>query len=143
MSHQTIQIAFPGLRVGIVENDWNNMRGLEASLKAMGCEIIWKARNEEEAQVEATKLSSSNNGRDYQPGWELIKHFYKQRQGKSFAAIIYTTTPMTDSIALEAIRMGCSYIVKEDLWNQDTEVLASALLAALSNSVTLSHEVAS
>lgn len=153
MSHQAIQISFPGLKVGIVENDWNNMRGLEASLAAMGCEIIWKARNEEEAQAEAAKqlpqvafvdlrLHAGSNGHDHQPGWELIKHFYKQKQGKPFAAIIYTGTPMTDSIALEAIRMGCSYIVKEDLWEKDTLVLASALLAALSNSVMLSHEVA-
>lgn len=153
MVRQNLQISFPGLQVGIVENDWHSMRGLEESLKAMGCDIIWKARDEEDAQEKAAaqlpqvafidlRLHSKDNGHGYQSGWELIKHLYKQKQGKQFAAIIYTGTPMTDTIVLEAIRMGCSYIVKEDLWEKDTEVLASALLAALSNSVMLSHEVA-
>jgi two-component system, NarL family, response regulator LiaR len=148
-----VQISFPDLEVGIVEDELYTLQGLEARLMALGCQIVWKAGDAEEAKVAAAEhlpqvvfvdlsLRVPDNGRDYRPGWELIKHLDKQKQGKLFASIIYTGTPMDDAIVLEAIRMGCSYIIKQDVWDKDTEMLASALLAAMSNSVFLSHEVA-
>jgi DNA-binding NarL/FixJ family response regulator len=37
--------------------------------------------------------------------------------------------------------LGCSYVVKQDLWEKEQAILAGALLAAQSGSVFLSREV--
>jgi NarL family two-component system response regulator LiaR len=47
-----------------------------------------------------------------------------------------------DEIVVDAVRLGCSYVVKEDLWEQEQAILTSVLLAAQSRSVLLSKEVA-
>jgi DNA-binding NarL/FixJ family response regulator len=48
---------------------------------------------------------------------------------------------VVDEIVLEAVRLGCSYVVKQDLWEKEQAILAGALLAAQSGSVFLSREV--
>ena len=147
-----LTIQFNGLEVAIIENEPQSLRGLMHVLQQMGCEIVWTARSDEEALAAASShlpsvvfsdLRLMRGSDDYQPGWQLIKHLYQQGSGRRFAVIIYSSTPMTDEIVLEAIRLGCSYIVKEDLWDYERDVLASAILAARSGSVMLSNEVAS
>lgn len=146
-----LTLQFNGLEVAIIENEPQSLRGLTQVLQQMGCQIVWTARNDEEALAAAAKylptvvfsdLRLMRGSDDYEPGWQLIKHLYQQGTGRPFAVIIYSSTPMTDEIVLEAIRMGCSYIVKEDLWDHEQDVLASAILAARSGSVLLSNEVA-
>lgn len=147
----TWQMRLQELEVAVVENDPLALRGLVASLEQLGCTIAWTAHDDETAVAAAdthlpgiafVDLKLHQGHADYQPGWQLIKHLYRRASGRPFTAIIHTGTPMTDEILLEAVRMGCSYIVKEDLWNHELEVLAAALLAAASGSVYLSHEVA-
>jgi DNA-binding NarL/FixJ family response regulator len=79
---------------------------------------------------------------DYRPGWHLVQHLHHLGVDKPLKTIIYSGTPMTDEIVLEAVRLGCSYVVKEDLWEHELELIASALLAAQAGSVLLSNEVA-
>ncbi|KAA3659301.1 MAG: DNA-binding response regulator [Chloroflexi bacterium] len=144
-------IQFNGLEVAIIENEPQSLRGLMHVLQQMGCQIVWTARNDEEAlaasalhlpAVVFSDLRLMRGSDDFAPGWQLIKHLYQQGSGRRFAVIIYSSTPMTDEIVLEAIRMGCSYIVKEDLWDHERDILASAILAARSGSALLSNEVA-
>lgn len=144
-------IQFNGLEVAIIENEPQSLRGLILVLEQIGCEVVWTARSDEEAMALAAQQLPSvvfsdlrllRGSDDYEPGWQVIKHLYQQGAGRPFAIIIFSSTPMTDEIVLQAIRMGCSYIVKEDLWDHEHEILAGALLAAQSGSVFLSNEVA-
>lgn len=147
-----MQLRFDGLEVAIVENEASSLRGLSMVLAQLGCRVVWTAKDDEEAKQTAQQqlpavafvdLRLHRGSDDYQPGWQLIQHLLQQGAGRPFSIIIYSSTPMTDEIVLEAIRLGCSYIVKEDLWDHETAVLAGALLAAQSGSVFLSNEVAS
>jgi DNA-binding NarL/FixJ family response regulator len=151
MMTQPFEIKFHDLAVAIVENEPQSLRGLVHSLEQMGCRVLWTAKNESEA-IEAAKtalpavvfvdLRLLRGSDDYEPGWQLIKQLRQRGVGRNFAVIIYSSTPMADEIVLEAIRLGCSYVVKEDLWDHEWEILAGSLLAACSGSVLLSNEVA-
>lgn len=145
------ELRFNNLEVAIIENEPPSLRGLTYSLEQLGCRVAWAARDDEEAIgmarthlpdlvfVDLRLLKSSD---DYEAGWQLIKHLRQRGEARPFAIIIYSGTPIVDDIVLEAIRLGCSYVVKEDLWGHEPEILAGALLAARSGSVFLSNEVA-
>ncbi len=147
---QDFEINFNNLEVAIVENESPSLTGLKFRLEQLGCKISWAARDD----VQAMKLAKSNlpsvvfvdlrlqrGSHDHESGWQLIKHLRQLSEGRPFAAIIYSGTPMADEIILEAIRLGCSYVVKEDLWGHEQKIIAGALLAAQSGSVLLSNEV--
>ncbi len=145
------QIQFHNLSVAIVENEPPSLRGLSYSLEQMGCTIAWVARDDDEAKSKAdtalpevvfVDLRLLKGSDDYEPGWQLIKYLRQRGEGRPFAIIIFSGTPIVDAIALHAIRLGCSYVVKEDLWGHEQEITAGALLAARSGSVFLSNEVA-
>jgi len=149
---ELMQLRFDGLEVAIVENEASSLRGLTMVLTQLGCRVVWMAKDEEEAKQAAQRhmpavafvdLRLHRGSDDYEPGWQLIQHLLQQGAGRPFSVIIFSSTPMTDEIVLEAIRLGCSYIVKEDLWDHETAMLAGALLAAQSGSVFLSNEIAS
>lgn len=151
MMADELEIRFTNLTVGIVENEPPSLRGLSYSLEQLGCTVVWAARDDDEAKrlaaanlpevvfVDLRLLKGSN---DYQPGWELIKYLRQRGAGRPFAIIIFSGTPIVDEIVLEAVRLGCSYVVKEDLWGHEQAITAAALLAARSGSVLLSNEVA-
>jgi DNA-binding NarL/FixJ family response regulator len=142
---------FDDLEVAIVENDPSSLRGLRFSLEQLGCQVAWAARDDEEAmalarsnlpEVVFVDLRLLQGSDDYDPGWQLIKSLRQRGVGRPFTIIIYSGTPIVDAIVLKAIRLGCSYIVKEDLWGHEQEIVLGALLAARSGSVFLSNEVA-
>lgn len=144
-------LQFQNLEVAIVENEPPSLRGLTYSLERLGCRVAWAARDDEEAMgmaraqlpevvfVDLRLLKSSD---DHEAGWQLIKYLRQRGEARPFAIIIYSGTPIVDDVVLEAIRLGCSYVVKEDLWGHEEEIVAGALLAARSGSVFLSNEVA-
>lgn len=145
-------IQFNGLEVAIVENEPPSMRGLMFVLEQMGCDVIWTARNEQEAlnycaeklpRVAFVDLRLEQGNDNYDAGWDLIKQMCQIGADQSFKVVIYSSTPVTYDIVLEAIRLGCSYIVKEDLWDHEMELVAGALLVAQSGGIILSNEVAS
>lgn len=145
-----LEIDFGNLAVAIVENEPASLRGLMLTLSNLGCAIAWTARNDQDAIEQASQglpdavfvdLKLLRGSDDYEPGWELIKYLRQQGEGRNFATIICSGTPVVDKIVLEAIRLGCSYVVKEDLWGNEREIIAGALLAARSGSVFLSNEV--
>lgn len=149
---ESMQLRFDGLEVAIVENEASSLRGLTMVLTQLGCTVVWMAKDDEEAKRAAQQqmpavafvdLRLHRGSDDYEPGWQLIQHLLQQGSGRPFSVIIFSSTPMTDEIVLEAIRLGCSYIVKEDLWDHEMAMLAGALLAAQSGSVFLSNEIAS
>lgn len=142
---------FHDLEVAIVENDPASLRGLRYSLEQLGCQIAWAARDDEEAMLQAKSslpevifvdLRLHKGSDEYDSGWQLIKSLRQRGVGRPFTIIIYSGTPVVDQIVLEAVRLGCSYVVKEDLWGHEQEIVLGALLAARSGSVFLSNEVA-
>lgn len=151
MMQNELEIRFNNLMVGIVENEPPSLRGLSYSLEQLGCTVVWAARDDDEAkrlaaanlpEVVFVDLRLLKGSDDYQPGWELIKYLRQRGAGRPFAIIIFSGTPIVDKIVLEAVRLGCSYVVKEDLWGHEQAITAAALLAARSGSVLLSNEVA-
>ena len=142
---------FDDLEIAVVENDPANLRGLVYLLEQLGCRVTWTARDDEEAlamarsnlpEVVFVDLRLLKGSDEYDPGWQLIKSLRQQGVGRPFTIIIYSGTPIVDQIVLEAVRLGCSYVVKEDLWGHEQEIVLGALLAARSGSVFLSNEVA-
>lgn len=142
---------FDDLEVAIVENDPSSLRGLRFSLEQLGCQVAWAARDDEEAmtlarsnlpEVVFVDLRLVQGSDEHDPGWQLIRSLRQRGVGRPFTIIIYSGTPIVDNIVLKAIRLGCSYIVKEDLWGHEQEIVLGALLAARSGSVFLSNEVA-
>ncbi len=142
---------FHDLEVAVVENDPSSLRGLVYNLEQLGCRVTWTARDDEEAlalarsslpEVIFVDLRLLKGSDEYDPGWQLIKSLRQRGLGRPFTIIIYSGTPIVDQIVLEAVRLGCSYIVKEDLWGHEQEIVLGALLAARSGSVFLSNEVA-
>jgi DNA-binding NarL/FixJ family response regulator len=141
---------FRDLEVAIVENEPPSLRGLRYSLEQLGCRVAWAARDDEEAltmvrsslpEVVFVDLRLAKGSNDHEPGWQLIKSLRQRGTGRPFTIIIYSGTPVVDEIVLEAVRLGCSYVVKEDLWGHEQEIVLGALLAARSGSVFLSNEV--
>ena len=142
-------VHFHNLPIAIVENESIAVTGLRYHLEHLGCHIVWTARDDEEARQKAAEalpriifvdLKLQHND-DYQPGWQLINELRERGKGQSVAIIIFSSAPVVDEIVLEAVRLGCSYVVKQDLWEKEPEILAGALLAAQSGSVFLSREV--
>jgi DNA-binding NarL/FixJ family response regulator len=143
-----VEFRFNRLRVAVVENEAISLRGLTQTLDEIGCEVVWAAKDHEEARklaetalpgivfVDLKLLHASD---DYRPGWQFIREL--RVRDPQVAIIIFSGTPVVDDIVIESIRLGCSYIVKEDLWNQERDIIAGALLAAKSRSVMLSNEV--
>ena len=139
-----------GLQVAIVENQPLALTGLKYHLQQLGCHILWTAHDDNEAREKAQddlpdvifvdlRLHQDNN--DYQSGWQLAKELRERGKGSPVSIIIFSGSPVIDEIVMEAVRLGHSYIVKEDLWEQEEAILTSALLAATSRSVLLSKEV--
>jgi len=144
-----IEIQLNGLEVAVVEDEPMGLEGLIQILQKLGCNVVWTAKNYEDAEEKAQsylpnvvfvdlKLLRGTN--DYETGWQLVKAL--RGRDSRISVIICSSTPVVDNIVLEAIHLGCPYIVKQDLWQQEQTVVASALLAAHSKSVTLSNEVA-
>jgi DNA-binding NarL/FixJ family response regulator len=145
-------IQFADLPVAIVENEPLTQRMLQFKLQELGCRIVWAAKNEEQALAAIQtavprivfvdlRLAQGQN-HDHEQGWELIRALRQRRLGHPLTIIICAGTPVVDGIVLEAIQMGCSYIIKEDLWDKEDAILAGALLAAQVGAVFLSNEVA-
>lgn len=145
----TPAVHFHDLPVAIVENESIALTGLRHHLEQIGCQIVWTARDDEEARQQSAaalptvlfvdlKLQHSH---DYQPGWQLIKELHERGKGQAVSIIIFSSAPVVDEIVLEAVRLGCSYVVKQDLWEKEREILTGALMAAQSGSVFLSQEV--
>lgn len=147
-----VSISFEGLQVAVVENRIMDLEWLCGTLENIGCHIIWKTDNWTDAHKEAQtalpavvfvdlRLLKGTSANDHEMGWNLIRDL--RGINPHLAIIICSGAPVIDDIILEAIRMGCSYIIKEDLtWQQSTNVLGAAILAALSNSVFLTNEAA-
>jgi DNA-binding NarL/FixJ family response regulator len=149
---KNLEFDFGRFNVAIVENEPASLRGLMLTLEQIGCVLAWTAKNDHEAMehirtdvpdVVFVDLKLLRGSDDYEPGWQLIQHLRQRGEGRNFAIVICSGTPVVDKIVLEAIRLGCSYVVKEDLWGHEQAVIAGALLAARSGSVFLSNEVAS
>jgi DNA-binding NarL/FixJ family response regulator len=146
------EIQFNDLEIAIVENEPPSLTGLTLRLEQLGCRIVWTARDDIQA-VELAKthlppivfidLRLQRGSSSHEAGWQLVRHLRQISEGRPFAIIIYSGTPMVDEIVMEAVRLGCSYVVKEDLWGHEPEIIAGALLAARSGSVFLSNEVSS
>jgi NarL family two-component system response regulator LiaR len=142
-------VHFQALPVAIVENESIAMSGLRHHLEQLGCQVVWTARNDEEARQQSADLLPGilfvdlklQNSDDYEPGWQLIKELRERGKGREVAIIIFSSAPVVDEIVLEAVRLGCSYVVKQDLWEREQEILTGALMAAQSGSVFLSREV--
>jgi DNA-binding NarL/FixJ family response regulator len=75
----------------------------------------------------------------YASGWRLVKHL--RSRNPELKIIIWAGGPAIDDIILEAIQLGCSYVIKQDMWGHEEIVIAGALQAALSDSVVLTKEV--
>jgi NarL family two-component system response regulator LiaR len=146
------EIQFNDLEIAIVENEPPSLTGLTFRLEQLGCKIVWTARDDLQAmELAKTQLPAivfidlrlQRGSSSHEAGWQLIRHLRQISEGRPFAIIIYSGTPMIDEIVMEAIRLGCSYVIKEDLWGHEMEIMAGALLAARSGSVFLSNEVSS
>lgn len=144
------KIQFTGLNVAIVENDPAALRGMMYTLEKLGCDIVWVARSVDEAMAEAHEqlphvafvdLRLVQGSDDYETGWNLIRDLTQHGVDQGATVIICAGTPVVDEIVLEAVRLGCSYIVKEDLWDHELEIIGAALLASQAGSVLLSNEV--
>ncbi|HEX3052148.1 MAG TPA: response regulator transcription factor [Aggregatilineaceae bacterium] len=144
------EMNFQQLPVAVVENEAPSLRGLTQTLTDLGCAVVWTAKDHESAQQQADsslpdimfvdlKLLHGAQANDYRPGWNLIRHL--RGIAPQTSIIIFSGTPVVDEIVLEAVRLGCSYVVKEDLWGQEKDLIAGALLAARTRSVLLSNEV--
>ena len=142
-------IHFRNLPIALVENESISLTGLRYHLEQLGCHIVWTARDDEEARQKSAELLPGilfvdlklQHSDDYQPGWQLIKELRELGKGQAVAIIIFSSAPVVDGIVLEAVRFGCSYVVKQDLWEKEQEILTGALMAAQSGSVFLSQEV--
>jgi two-component system, NarL family, response regulator LiaR len=144
------KLQFDQLEVAVVENDASSKRGLEQTLAELGCVVVWVAQNHDEARSFATEhlpdivfvdLRLLRGTDDHRPGWYLIQDLHGL--DPHVAIIVYSGTPVIDDIVVDAIRLGCSYVIKEDIWEQEQAVIAGALLAACTRSVLLSNEVTS
>lgn len=151
MMSQAYTLNFAGLEVAIVENEYTSMQGLRLILENLGCQILWTARDEESARhafneqmprLVFVDLRLIQGSQQPDSGWELIKQLLRLGANKRFTAVIYSSTPVNYDILLEAVRLGCSYIVKEDMWDHEEALIAGAILSALSDGVILSNEVA-
>ena len=144
-------INFDGLAVAIIENEYTSMQGLLHILEKLGCHVIWTARDEGSAvaaynqqipRVAFIDLRLIQGSQQPDSGWELVKQLIQLGVEQRFTAVIYSSTPVNYDILLEAVRLGCSYIVKEDMWDHEEALIAGALLTAVSDGVILSNEVA-
>jgi DNA-binding NarL/FixJ family response regulator len=138
------------LTIAIVENQPMALTGLKYHLQQLGCHILWTARDDNEAREKVqtqlpdvifVDLRLHQDSNDYQSAWQLIKDLRGQGRGSDVSIIIFSGSPVIDEIVLEAARLGSSYIIKEDLWEEEEAILTSALLATRSRSVLLSKEV--
>ncbi|MCB8944805.1 MAG: response regulator transcription factor [Ardenticatenaceae bacterium] len=138
------------LSVAIVENQPMALTGLLHHLEQLGCQILWTARDDNEAREKAqtelpdvvfVDLLLYNDSSNYESGWQLVKDLRERGKGSDVSIIIFSGSPVVDEIVLEAVRLGTSYLIKEDLWEQEEALLTSVLLAARSRSVLLSKEV--
>lgn len=143
-------VNFAGLKVAIIENEYTSMQGLKNILEKCGCHVVWTARNEDEtlsAFAEQKPRVAFVDLRLEEPssGWELIKQLGERSPRNELGLIIYSSAPVNSDIVLEAIRKGCSYIIKEDMIDREEAhaLISAALKAAISRSVILSSEVAS
>ena len=142
-----VQINFCDFEVAVVENQPYSLHGLIQRLNELGCTTVWTARDPDEARQKAQERLPDVvfvdlrlvRGGDHEPGFQLIKELKDLE--RHTAIVIYSGTPVVNDIVLESIRLGCSYLVKEDAWDHEKDIIASALLAARSNAVMLSHEV--
>jgi NarL family two-component system response regulator LiaR len=148
---EPLSILFAGLKIAIVENQPIALTGLRYHLEQLGCHIVWAARDDEEARtliesnlpdVIFVDLKLRQDSDDYQFGWQLIQDLREKGKGRGISIVIFSGAPVVDEIVVDAVRLGCSYVVKEDLWEQEQAILTSVLLAAQSRSVLLSKEVA-
>lgn len=147
-----LEVSLKQLTVAIVEDQPPTLRGLVGCLEQLGCCVMWTAKDHEEAKAAAARNlpeimfvdlrlpDYETDLPDYESGWQLVR--YMIGRDRNISIIIYSGYPVVSTIALEAIRLGCSYIVKEDLVNNEQEIIASALLAASTKSVFLSRQVA-
>lgn len=144
----TCECRFNGLQVAVVEDQPSTRDGLVFLLERLGCQIVWVARDEEEARTFADQEPPCilfvdlilNPHDNYESGWRLVKHL--RARNPELKIILWSGSPAIDDIILEAIQLGCSYVIKQDMWNHDENVIAGAMQAALSGSVVLTKEVA-
>lgn len=144
----TCECRFNGLQVAVVEDQPSTRDGLVYLLERLGCQVVWVARNEEEARTLADQEPPCilfvdlilNPHDNYESGWRLVKHL--RVRNPELKIILWSGSPAVDDIILEAIQLGCSYVIKQDMWNHDETVIAGAMQAALSDSVVLTKEVA-
>jgi DNA-binding NarL/FixJ family response regulator len=144
----TCECRFNGLQVAVVEDQPSARDGLVFLLKRLGCQVVWVARNEEEARTLADQEPPCilfvdlilNPHDSYESGWQLVKHL--RARNPELKIILWSGSPAIDDIILEAIQLGCCYVIKQDMWNHDETVIAGAIQAALSSSVVLTKEVA-
>ncbi len=141
------QIHVEQLKVSIIENEPLMMRVLSEVLGRMGCEILWKAADRQSALVKAQSqvpdvafvdLRLSVDG-GFSDGRQLIHDL--RGVDPQIGIVIFSGAPAINEVAIEAIRLGYSYIIKEDIWEAEDEILTSAVLAAASGAVVLSREV--
>jgi DNA-binding NarL/FixJ family response regulator len=140
---------FRGIHVGIVEDEPPSLRGLMQLLEELGCVVCWAARDHEEArgllvsdlpEVVFVDLKLIQGTNDFRPGWRLIREL--RNRAPHLGIVIFSGTPVVDEIVLEAIDLACSYIIKQDMWGHERDVVMAALLATRTRSVMLSNEVA-
>jgi DNA-binding NarL/FixJ family response regulator len=143
----TCECQFNGLQVAVVEDQPPTRDGLVNLLKRLGCQVVWVARTEEDARTLTDQDSPHilfvdlvlNTYDSYESGWRLVKHL--RVRNPDLRIILWSSSPVIDDIILEAIQLGCSYVIKQDMWGCDETVIASAMQAALSGSVMLTKEV--
>lgn len=144
----TCECRFNGLQVAVVEDQPPTRDGFILLLERLGCQVIWTARDEDEARSLIEQEAPCvlfvdlvlNVHDSYESGWRLVKHL--RVRNPEVKIILWASSPAIDDIILEAIQLGCSYVIKQDMWNHDKAVIAGAMQAALSDSVVLTKEVA-
>lgn len=139
---------FDGVEVAIVEDEPSSLLGLSHILSELGCAIVWSARNHDEAReffaaklpgIVFVDLKLIRGTNDHRPGWRLVRDL--RNRSPHIGIVIFSGTPVVDEIVLDAIHLGCSYVIKQDLWSRELDVITGALLAAQTRSVLLSNEV--
>ena len=138
------------LDIGIVEDDVAAMEGLKGILKDLGCHVVWAVKNDVEARKAIQEYVPRSvivdlslyveRPHSYKEGWDLIKDL--RSDYPTLGIIIFSKAPVQDEIVFEAVRLHCSYLIKEDLFGFFRQAIAGALLVTISNdSVVLSQEV--